>query len=214
MDKTEGEEGMCGKLNLFMYGTRDAAQNWQAAFSQQLVSNGFARGNASPCVFYREARGIRTFVHGDDYVSVGMPSQLKWLEEQLMKKYQIKTQLLGPGEGQLKELKILNRIVTWRGEKGLTYEVDPRHVEIVVEQLKLGEAKPVATPGTREEGTTQQDAQEELNDEEASKYRVLVARCNYLSPDRPDISDAVEELARHMSMPTKGNWARLKRFGR
>ena len=51
-DKAEGEEGMCGKLNFSMYGTRDAAQNWQAEFSQQLVDNGFTRGMASPCVFH------------------------------------------------------------------------------------------------------------------------------------------------------------------
>ena len=75
-----------------------------------------------------------------------------------MKKYQIKTQLLGPGDDQLRELKILNRIVTWSVEKGLTYEADPRHVEIVVEQLKFSEAKTPATLGTNEEGTTQQDA--------------------------------------------------------
>ena len=153
-------------------------------------------------------------MHGDDYVSVGMPKQFKWMDEQLMKKYQIKTQVFGPEEGQVKELKISNGIVTWNGSKGLTYEADPRHVEIVVEQLRLNEAKPVATPGTREEGTTQQDSQEQLGDEEASKYRALVARCNYLSPDRPDISYTVKELARHMSNPTKGNWAQFKRFGR
>lgn len=43
-DKVAGEEGMCGKFNYSMYGTRDAAQNWQGEFSQQLVSNGFTRG--------------------------------------------------------------------------------------------------------------------------------------------------------------------------
>ena len=153
-------------------------------------------------------------MHGDDYVSVGMPKQLKWMEEQLMKTYQIKTQVLGPEEGQVKELKIFNRIATWNGSKGLTYEADPRHVEIKVEQLRLSEAKPVATLGTKEEGTTQQDSQEQLDVDQASKYRALVVRCNHLSPDRPDISYAVKELARHMSSPTKGNWAQHKRLGR
>ena len=119
-----------------------------------------------------------------------------------MKKYQIKTQILGPEQSQMREVRILNRIVTWNGAKGLTYEADPRHVEIVVEQLKLAEAKPVTTPGTREECTTQQDCQEVLGYEEASKYRASVARCNYLSPDRPDISYAVKEFARQY--PLKG----------
>ena len=213
-DTQQGEEGLCGKLNFSMYGIRDAAQNWQAEYSQRLVESGFTRGAASPCVFHHHERGIRTLVHGDDYVSVGQPKQLEWMEKQLKSKYQIKTQLLGPEGEHLKEVKILNRIVAWNGARGIVYEADPRHVEIVVEQLGLQNAKPVATPGIKEEGRTQEDCDQPLSEEEASKYRALVARYNYLSPDRPDISYSVKELARYMSAPTKGNWLQLKRLGR
>ena len=66
----------------------------------------------------------------------------------------MKTQVLGPNEGQQRQIKILNRIVTWHDSKGLNYEADPRHVEIVLEQLKMEDAKAVTTPGTREEGRT------------------------------------------------------------
>ena len=38
-DRTAGEENLCGRLNYSMYGTRDAAQNWQARYSQRLVDN-------------------------------------------------------------------------------------------------------------------------------------------------------------------------------
>ena len=31
-DPKFGEPGVCAKLNLSMYGTRDAAQNWEAAY--------------------------------------------------------------------------------------------------------------------------------------------------------------------------------------
>ena len=105
-------------------------------------------------------------------------------------------------------------MAAWNGNKGIVYEVDPRHAEIVVEQLKLEEAKVVATPGTKEEGITIDNCEDKLDDEGASKYLALVARCNYFSPDRPDISHCVEELARHMAFPSKGNWMQLKRFGR
>ena len=96
----------------------------------------------------------------------------------------------------------------------MVYEADPRHVEIVIEQLGLKDSKIVCTPGTKEEGRTQEDCNQLLDDQEASKYRALVARCNYLSPDRPDVAYSVKELARNMSSPTKGNWAQLKRLGR
>ena len=104
---------MCRKLKFSMYGTRDAAQNWQAEFSQQLVSNGFARGSASPCVFHHEARGIRTLVHGDDYVSVGQPKHLEWMQKEFEQCFTVKTQKLGPQTSQLQEVKILNRVVAW-----------------------------------------------------------------------------------------------------
>ena len=205
---------MCGRLNYSMYGTRDAAQNWFDAYSQQFINIGFQQGLASPCTFYHKQRGIRTYVHGDDYVSTGTPDQLKWLQTQLEKSYQVKTQVLGPDEHQLKQVKILNRIVTWDEKRGLGYEADPRHAELIKQQLALDEAKPVSTPGTKEEGRTTTDHEEPLDEDQATRYRAFTARCNYLSPDRPDVSFAVKELARNMANPRRGDWIRLKRLGR
>ena len=44
---------------------------------------------------------------------------------------------------------------------------------------------------------------------DASIYRRIAARANYLSQDRADISYAVKELCREMSCPNKGSYARL-----
>ena len=183
-DQEDGQEQMCGRLNFSMYGTRDAAQNWYEEYSQHLLNMGFSQGLATPCVFYHREKGIRTYVHGDDYVSTGKTENLQWMEARLEEKYQIKTQLLGPEKNQEKEVRILNRIVTWDQQRGLRYEADPRHVEILIKQLELEEAKEVATPGTKEEGRTQEKHKEPLNEENTSKYRALVARCNYIAPDR------------------------------
>ena len=104
--------------------------------------------------------------------------------------------MLGQEEHHLKQVKVVNRIITWEGHNGIIYEADPRHVEIVVEQLNLKDARTASTPGTKEEGSTQSDNETPLEDREASLYRAIVARCNYLSPDRPDIVHTVKELAR------------------
>ena len=48
---------------------------------------------------------------------------------------------------------ILNRIVRVT-ERGFEYEADPRHVELIVNELKLKDAKGVCSPGTKDEGTT------------------------------------------------------------
>ena len=73
-DQKEGEDSMCGRLNLSMYGTRDAAQNWVEEYSQKLLEIGFTQGKASPCVFHHEGRAIRTDVHGDGYVRLVNPT--------------------------------------------------------------------------------------------------------------------------------------------
>ena len=139
-----------------MYGTRDAAQNWYTEYSNRLVEMGFTQGKASPCVFHHIPRGIRTYVHGDDYVSTGTPESLTWMNNELEKNYQVKTQILGPKEGQLQQVKILNRVVTWDDKRGIGYEADPRHIEIIKQQLSLEEATVVTTPGTKKRGGQQQ----------------------------------------------------------
>ena len=77
-----------------------------------LVDAGFVRGRGHPCVFYHPVKGIKTLVHGDDYVSAGTEEFLAWLEKELEKAYEIKTQKLGDSPGYKLEGKVLNRI--WR----------------------------------------------------------------------------------------------------
>ena len=72
----------------------------------------------------------------------------------------------------------------------------------------------MTTPGTKDEGRTIEDQDEPLSDEQTTKYRALVARCNYLSPGQPDIAFSVKELARNIANPQRGDWLRLKRLGR
>ena len=47
------------------------------------------------------------------------------MKKELEKKHHVKTQVLGPHEGQQKQVKILNRIVTWDDSKGISYEANP-----------------------------------------------------------------------------------------
>ena len=81
-------------------------------------------------------------VHGDDFISTGPASSLKWLEKALSAEFKIKTNLIGPDKGDDKELKVLNRIIRYT-DNGLELEADLRHAEIIVKQLGLEEAKPL-----------------------------------------------------------------------
>ena len=54
----------------------------------------------------------------------------------------------------------------------------------------------------------------ELIPKEATMFRALSARCNYLAQDRVDIAYSAKELCREFAIPTKKSYAKLKRLVR
>ena len=66
-----------------------------------------------------------------------------WLKQQLETRYELKFGgLLGPDRGDVKDAMILNRLVHYDADSGeTTYESDPRHVQILLSELNLKEAK-------------------------------------------------------------------------
>ena len=209
----DASEGMVGRLNLSMYGTRDAAQNWARQYTQTLLDMGFRQGVASPCHFYHPGKDLRTAVHGDDFTTVGGQASLKWMRQELERRYELKTHVLGPDVGESTEVRVLNRIIRWSAE-GVTYEPDPRHAEIIRQQLGLQNAKGVTSPGTKEQETEPMRSSPDMDATDAWKYRSIVARCNFLAQDRPDLLFSVKEACRVMSQPKHEDWAKLKRIGR
>ena len=83
-DKEEGDQGMVGRLELSLYGTRDAAQNWTKEFTEKLTKMGFKAGAASPCNFRHGSRQLFVTVHGDDFTATGPEKDLKWYEKQMI----------------------------------------------------------------------------------------------------------------------------------
>ena len=91
--------------------------------------------------------------------------------------------------------------------------------------------KPVVTPGVK---ATQEDSEEvkildlkakqgkansklpgkPLTASAVTQYRAMVARGNYLAGDRPDLTFAIKECARHMADPTDESWRMMQRIGR
>ena len=84
------------------------------------------------------------------FVSEGVKKELLWLDMAFTKEFSTKTEILGPDEGEVKELRVFNRVARWE-MSGIVWEADPRHAEMVVEQLDMLKLKPVTTPGVKEE---------------------------------------------------------------
>jgi hypothetical protein len=210
--------GMCGELVKAMYGTRDAAQNWEVTYVKFMNDIGFVSGKATPCVFFHEERELRAVVHGDDFTMLGRESELSWFREMISQSFEVKFRgRLGPCHDDQKSMRILNRVVEW-SDAGISYEADQRHAEIFVKHLGLeGESRSMCTPGVKGvKGSDEEEAELEvpLNGSDATMYRAIVARGIYLAQDRSDIAFAVKELSRRMSCPDTRDWQSLKRFGR
>ena len=174
---------MVGKLNMSMYGTRDAAANWAAEYGKTLIKAGYKQGIASPCIFHCSATDTTIMVHGDDFVGVGRPEELAKLRSALESKYKLKVETLSGESCDVQEVKILNKIVRWT-DAGVELEADPRHAEIVVRAMGLQEGAASKVPGVKEnrKDAAPEDS-EELGREEARQYRAIAARLNYLAPD-------------------------------
>ena len=235
------QHGKCGKLRKWMYGTQKAAKEWSEFAAGAMKALGFTRGRASPCVYHHKLRGLTCVVHGDDFTTLGTDRKLKWFHQQIQAHFEIKIRgIMGSGKDDVKEMRILNRIVR-RTHEGFFWEADPRHAELLIRELELDKCQVVKTPGTRDRtgvlsrtngsgpraavecvgsmdasGPCDADCHRDdpLMGPEATHFRALAARANFLAQDRSDVAFAAKEVCRKMASPHFEDWAKLKRMGR
>jgi hypothetical protein len=207
------EPGYCAKLVRCLYGTRDAPKRWEAFLAEQLVALGFAKGRASPCCYHHAGLGVRCIVHGDDFVLSGSAGALDEVKLGMHKRFLLKELgRLGGDDGELRELRILNRVIRWT-PSGLKYEADPRHAEIVVRGV-AGAERALSAPGTNSKDFESPGDEGELPEAVARLFRSFAARANYLAMDRPDLAQATKELCRRMSAPKAADLRALARVAR
>ncbi len=177
-------------------------------------------------------------MHGDDFATVGTRDGVTWFKEAFERRFGIKSECIVPaavgvgdqrvagtaagpaatvtnGEAMIEGLdcRLLNRVVRCTLE-GWDVEPDHRRVDMPVQALELKGANRVTTPVDHEPRGKEEENEVELSPSEATTYRRIAARANYLAAHRPDLMYAVKELCRGMAKPTKGHWLKLKRLGR
>ena len=118
-DYQAGDAHMCGLLQYSLYGTRDAAQNWEEEIASTLSDLKLTRRIAYPCVW--------PTVHGDDITIGGERSAVERLIKMKSRKCEIKKQVTGEDADLEKIGRIVNRVIKW-GRDGITIEADQRHV--------------------------------------------------------------------------------------
>ena len=120
-----------------MYGTRDAAQNWELEYTEMMTEAGLKQGSYSACVFYHEQKNVRVLVRGDDLTVLGPSKSLDWfcgvVQQRMEVKFEGRLERGKPGA-----VRILTRMVTVT-ENGLEYEADQRHAEILMKDMGIAE---------------------------------------------------------------------------
>ena len=114
-------------------------------------------------------------IHGDDVILLADNDTISKFISIFGSRYEIKVRAaLGLDAGDDTEVIALNRLFKLVGLGGddfqLEYEADPRHVEVVLKELKLDDAKGVCSPGTNDEGTTAPDRDDLLEVGRAKGY--------------------------------------------
>ena len=202
-----------GKLKASLYGTRDASMNWQEEVAKCMLRWGFKVGRYNPCMYHSPERGMLCLVHGDDFVCVGEAEDLQWLEKRLKERFEIKSKTMGLKDGESREERILNRMIRV-SEHGWEYEADQRHADLIIRETGAEKLSPLSHPGGDKKTIEEEEKSEELQGQEATRFRAVAARANYLAADRPDIQYSVKEVCRRMAKPVKSDWNKLVRLAR
>ena len=87
LPEEDSEEGICGKLNVSLFGTRDAARNWEEKYVEVLSGLGFVVGPSPPRLFWNEKSDLRSVIPGDDIATVGDYGSLSWCERAIMRAF-------------------------------------------------------------------------------------------------------------------------------
>ena len=156
-DPRAADPKMCGELLRSLYGTQDAAHNWENESATGLVEDGLRRGQASPCQYIDPLTGVRLLVHGDDFVAVGRCGDLDELEGLLRKRYECKVQRLGWRKGRSRQARVLGRIITLH-EDGVDIEADPALIETAIRAYGVEDGNAVTTPAAKSEAIEESSA--------------------------------------------------------
>jgi hypothetical protein len=191
-----------------LYGLRDAAQAFEFKVLACMTIMKHVQGVFTPCVYYAKECHSRVWAHGDDFAVMVPRKYAPTFIEELSKELIVKVRArLGFRDGDDRSIRLLNRLISFVPSTGpepdmITWEADPRHIELMAHQLGLQlESRAAAAPGLKAKRAVLEGA--ELEAETQPLYRSVCMREAFLAQDRPDIMFVSKEAARAMARPTR-----------
>ena len=116
----------------------------------------------------------------------------------------------GPVKGSMS--KIMNWIVSC-DTRDWFLVADPRHAELVIEQLGVSEFISTATPGIDGQDEVDREDDVDIVGADATRFRGFTTRYNYLVFQRLYIQLSTEEICGGISKPTTGSLPRVAAVG-
>ena len=104
-------------------------------------------------------------------MAVADRKQALWFDGKLKSAYQIKSKVMSDHRDDVKQFRILNRVVTWNA-CNIEYEVDPRHAEIIIKISHDDKVSKVL--GSKCDND--RELSPELSPQESTQYRAAAAR--------------------------------------
>ena len=195
----KGKEHLVCRLKHSLYGLKQSPRCWNHTLDRHLKGLGFVQSANDPCI-YTSSEGEDL----DDMVLAGQSTQrIEEVKEALLQKFDVKD---------LGELNyFLGVQVVQDHENGKVWLGQPTFTESILKRYSMEEVKPVKTPVDVNSKLLKATEVSELFDQ--GLYQSAIGSLLYLSTrTHPDITFAVNNVARFCSNPTKQHWTAVKRI--
>jgi len=210
--KSSPREFYAIKLQRSLYGLKQSGRMWYNRLSECLIKEGYTNDPICPCVFIKKNGSgfVIIAVYVDDLNLIGTPEELQKAVEYLKKEFEIKD--FGKTKFCL-GLQIEHL-------KGGIFVHQTTYTQKVLKQFYMDKAHPLSTPMVvRSLDPTKDPFRPKEEDEEILgpevPYLSAIGALMYLANcTRPDISFAVNLLARFSSSPTRRHWNGIKHIFR
>lgn len=195
----KGDKDQVCKLNKSLYGLKQAPRIWYLCLHKFLLSLGFERCKKEYCIYVMKANNCFAFVcvYVDDLTIICKDqNMLNKIKQDLSNKFKM-TDL-----GEIHYL-LRIKITRHRATKTLTLSQE-KFINDLVKQYKLQDCELVETPQAI---SIELKADKTSNEMDKYPYPSLVGSLQYIiRGTRPDIANAVRELAKYTTCYNKSHW--------
>ena len=204
---TPGQEYLVCKLKRSLYGLKQSPRCWNQALDGQMKRMGFTQSASDPCLYISSEGKGEMFVvaiYVDDVVLAGKSDQrMREVKDALAERYE------------MKDLGFLHHFlgvkVIHNEDTGKVWIGQPSYTEKLLKKFGMENSKPVSTPLSTDVKLIKKTEASDSCDQKM--YQAAVGSLLYLSTKtRPDISFAVESVARFCADPSSQHWAAVKRI--